>query len=110
MLDSNKLQKQLQQSIQDIIIPAIEQLELKRYPYKNQWSERNAKEISKLFDNLVSEPLAKVIADAIDCYIKNANVTGTIITTGSPTTQVARINPAGTPTMGGKIPNTFGIN
>ena len=38
------------------------------------------------------------------------NITGTIITAGSPSTQVAKISPAPTPITGGKIPNTLGIS
>jgi len=50
------------------------------------------------------------LAEAIDYYIKNADITGTIITVGNKFTQTAKINPPGTPVMGGKIPNTLGIN
>jgi hypothetical protein len=69
-----------------------------------------AKDIADTFDELVSESLADIIANAIDYYIKNMNITGTIITVGSPVTQTAVIAPAPTPITGGKIPNTFGIS
>lgn len=110
MLNADKLQKELQDSIHNIVVPAIERLELKRMPSSSKEGEELAKDIADTFDELVSESLSKIIANAIDCYIKNANITGMIITNGSPTTHVGNFVPAATPSMGGKIPNTLGIS
>jgi hypothetical protein len=54
--------------------------------------------------------LADNIANAIDYYIKNMAITGTIITVGSPVTQTAVITSMPTPVANGKVPNTLGIS
>lgn len=109
MLNADKLKNEIANGIKQIVIPAIETIELAQLP-PGKLSEDMAKNKAKMFDELVTNQLADVLANSIDYYIKNANITGTIITTGSPTTQVAKINPAPTPITGGKVPNTFGIN
>lgn len=110
MLDVDKLKNEIQTAIQNTVIPAIERIELKRMPTSSKDGDAMAKDIADTFDELVSESLADIIANAIDYYIKNMNITGTIITVGSPVTQTAVIAPAPTPITGGKIPNTFGIS
>ena len=110
MLDVDKLKDQIKTGIQNTVVPAIERMELKRQPRTSKKGNEQAKNIANAFDELVSESLADIIANAIDYYIKNMNITGTIITFGSPTTQTAKINPAATPIVGGKIPNTLGIS
>ena len=64
--------------------------------------------VTETLTEKVIDPLAKRLAAAIDYYVRNANVYGTIITTGSPVTQMAAIS-SPTPLTNGKIPNTFGI-
>ena len=76
---------------------------------ESELGKEKAKEFAETFDELVTEQLAKLIANAIDYYIKNISITGTIITTGSPVTQMAVIAPAPVPSTAGKIPNTLGI-
>jgi hypothetical protein len=49
------------------------------------------------------------MAQAIDYYTKNAQIFGTVITMGSPTTQTAMINSTPMPATNGSIPNTLGI-
>lgn len=110
MLDVDKLKNEILKGIQSTIIPAIERIELKRMPISSKDGDDMAKDIADTFNNLVSEAFAEIIANAIDYYVKNMNITGTIITNGSPTTHVAQITAAPTPITGGKIPNTLGIS
>ena len=54
MLNADKLQKELQDSIHNIVVPAIERLELKRMPSSSKEGEELAKDIADTFDELVS--------------------------------------------------------
>lgn len=110
MLNVDGLKDQIKQSIQEIIIPAIKEIELARQPNKSEIGEQQAEQIAQTFDELVSEPLADNLANAIDYYIKNMAITGTIITVGSPVTQTAVITSMPTPVANGKVPNTLGIS
>ena len=109
MLNVDGLKEQIMQTIKDVIIPAIKEIELARQPNKSEIGEQQAEQIANTFDELVTEPLAKLIASAIDYYIKNATITGTLITVGSPFTQLCVVAPAPTPMHAGKTPNTLGI-
>lgn len=110
MLDTDKLKSEIMDGIRNIIIPAIENIELLKTPQQSELTNKLAKDVAETFDELVTEPFADIIANAIDYYIKNMNITGTVITTGSPVTQTAVIVPASTPITGGKVPNTLGIS
>ena len=80
------------------------------FPEKSEYGEDLAKDMAETFDELTAEPLADLLANAIDYYVKNITITGTIITAGSPVTQTAQIVPSPTPVTAGKIPNTLGIS
>lgn len=110
MLNVNKLKSEIADGIRNTVIPAIERIELQKMPQTSDLGKKVAKEVAETFDDMVTDALADVIANAIDYYIKNANITGMVITAGGPTTQVANITPAPNPITGGKIPNTFGIS
>ena len=110
MLKVDILKNQIKSAIQSTVVPAIERIELKGQPTTSDLGNERAAESARIFDEMVSEALADIIANAIDSYIKNANITGTVITVGGPTTQTANIVAAPTPIVGGKIPNTFGIS
>lgn len=110
MLNVDGLKDQIKQSIQEIVIPAIKEIERARQPNKTKIGDAMAEQIANTFDELVSEPLADNIANAIDYYIKNMAITGTIITVGSPVTQTAVITSMPTPVANGKVPNTLGIS
>ena len=90
MLNVDGLKDNIKQMIQDIVIPAIKEIELARQPNKSDIGEKQAEQIAETFDELVSEPLADNLANAIDYYVKNIAITGTIITVGSPTTLLSR--------------------
>jgi len=110
MLKKDDLQKKLKEAFSGIIPQAIETCMKNNQKTKSKKGDKDAEEFAKSFDEIVSDQLATAISSAIDYYIKNADITGTIITNGGPTTQVAQISPPPTPIVGGKIPNTFGIN
>ena len=110
MLNVNDLKDQLKASFESIIPSAIETCKKNEQPFKTAEGYKLAEEFAKTFKELVCEDLADSIANAIDYYIKNATITGTIITTGSPFTHMATIMSAPMPVTAGKIPNTLGIN
>jgi hypothetical protein len=110
MLKVNDLQSQLETAIRNTVTPAVKQMVLQLMPEKTKAGDELSDRISQTFDDLVAESLSTLIAEAIDYYVKNASITGTIITTGSPVTQVANITSMPTPTLNGKIPNTLGIS
>lgn len=110
MLDVDKLKNELKDGISNIIVPAIEEITKLGYPQQGTQGDEMAKNVADTFDDLVSDALAEIIANAIDCYIKNIDITGTIITTGSPVTQTASIFSTQTPITNGKVPNTLGVS
>lgn len=110
MLKSEDLKSQLQKAFETYIPQAIERCKLEEYPSETNVGNDKAKKFANTFSELLSEPLANAISEAIDSYIKNASITGTIITTGSPVTQTSIITSMKTPIVNGKIPNTLGIS
>lgn len=109
MLDVNTLESQIKKSLSNIIPNAIKECKLAELPEYSEFGEEHAQQIADLFDELVSESLAKCIAGAIDYYIKNAQIYGTIITAGSPVTQSATIVSTNNPSLNGITPNTLGL-
>ncbi len=109
MLDKETLKDQLANGMSTIVRPAIEECFKRMWPSKSDIGDTVAEDFANNFDELVSEQLAEVFASAIDYYIKNSEIFGTVITVGSPTTQTARINSLNTPIINGVIPNTLGI-
>jgi hypothetical protein len=110
MLNADKLKDQIKQGIESIVIPAIEEMIKVSYPQQSSSGDERAKDMADTFNELVSEPLADIIANAIDSYIKNMAITGTLITSGSPTTHVCSISSMPTPVTNGKVPNTLGVS
>ena len=110
MLKPDDLKSQIAASIKNIIVPAIEQCMKSKAPEKSERGDTEAENFAKAFDEQVSEQFADALANAIDYYIKNADITGNLITNGSPTTHICTIAPPPTPVAGGKIPNTLGIS
>lgn len=110
MLKVNDLKKQIEIGLSGIYKPAFERVFNMLFPEKSEYGEDLAKDMAETFDELTAEPLADLLANAIDYYVKNITITGTIITAGSPVTQTAQIVPSPTPVTAGKIPNTLGIS
>lgn len=109
MLNVDSLKDQICMGIKNIIVPAIKETIRTGYPQESDIGNEISEEQSSVFDDLVSEQFADVLANAIDYYVKNMAIEGTIITNGGPTTQIARINANPIPKINGKLPNTLGI-
>ncbi len=110
MLDVGRLKRQIEAGIKNIVVPAIKEMELHRNPQTSDAGNNMANEISEMFDEVVTEALADVMANAIDYYVRHIAITGQIITTGSPTIQHAKISSLPMPIVNGVIPNTLGIS
>lgn len=110
MLKKSTLKKQLKSALTDIYKPAIEQCILAMFPSTSTAGDKKAKEIATMLDDLTADMFAERLANCIDYYVRNISITGTVITTGSPVTQTARIVQAPMPSVAGKIPNTLGIS
>jgi hypothetical protein len=108
MLVAKNLEDQIKSALKNIIPPAIEQCILASLPEESKLGNEKAKEFADTFDKLVSADLASLLASAIDYYVHNISIYGTIITVGSMVTQTAPIIPS-PPTTAGKVPNTLGI-
>lgn len=110
MLKVDDLRSQLKAAISNIVVPAIEQVLLSQMPVKSNLGEEKAKQAAETFDELVSDELATIFAQAIDYYIKSASITGSFETFGSPTHHHGQIISMPTPMLNGKTPNTLGIS
>lgn len=109
MLKVDDLKSQIQAALSNYLPVALEACLINAAGVESEATNKMAKAFRDSFDEMVSEPLAESLANAIDYYIKTASVYGTIITVGGQTTQTAVIGAAPSPAVGGKIPNTFGI-
>lgn len=113
MLNPAQLKEDLKDTFSQILTPAIEVCLRSTFSSMTDETEKTCSEFAERFDEMVSEPLAERMADIIDTYIKSMGIYGTIITTGSPVTQTALINPGGstnvTNPIAGKVPNILGV-
>lgn len=109
MLKPDVLKQNLLDLFNQTIPVAFEQAFLELMPEKTDAGSEAAKKFGETIDKLVSEQWAETMAQAIDYYVKNAQIFGTVITVGSPTTQTAMINSTPMPATNGAIPNTLGI-
>ena len=109
MLNPTDLGEYITNSIRTIVCPAIKQCILNSWPEKSDKGDEIAESFANEFDSLVSEELGNAIAQAIDYYIKQIELYGTVITTGTPTTQTAQINGMSVPMINGAVPNTLGV-
>lgn len=113
MLNNIQLKADLKNTFSQILPNAIEVCMRSTFTEMTDESQKLCSEFAERFDDMVSDALAERMADIIDQYVKSACIYGTIITTGSPVTQMAMINPGGTINVAnpvaGKIPNILGI-
>ena len=109
MLDKETLKENLANGLSTIVRPAIEECFKRMWPGKSNIGDSYAESFANNFDEMVSDQLADVFAAAIDYYVRNIEIFGTVLTVGSPTTQTAQINSMSTPILNGAIPNTLGI-
>lgn len=108
MLNVKELEKALTRSFEEVLPIAFEEAFKHVLPQCSDNGAKVAKDFGQTVSDLISEDLGVRIANAIDYYIKNADVYGKIITVGSPTTQMANIE-SPSPLTNGKVPNTLGI-
>lgn len=109
MLKKDTLQSQLLDIFKNTIPGAFEKAMLESYPGSSKKGKERAKKFGETMSEMLSEEWASGIAAAIDYYVKNAQIFGTVITVGSPTTQTAMINSTPVPSINGSVPNTLGI-
>lgn len=110
MLNLDALKTQIKNGLTEIYKPAVKQVILDLFVQRTEYGDELAEEISTTFDEITAEPFAELLSAAIDYYVRNISLSGTVITVGSPTTQTAYIAPASSPQIAGKIPNTLGIS
>lgn len=108
MLNVARLEQEITKAFQEVFPTALETAFRQTLPEKTNDGDEKSKEFAETFTKLIAEDMGKRLANAIDYYVKNANVYGTIITMGGPFTQTAIVNTP-SPITGGKVPNQLGI-
>lgn len=108
MLDYDQLQKSITKAFEEVFPGAFETALKVLMPETSSDGSTKFKKAAQTFTDLSAENLGTRIASAIDYYVKNIDVYGTVITVGSPTTQTAKIE-SPSPITNGKVPNTLGI-
>ena len=108
MLKKDKLEQEIKRAFDETFPGALEQAMLKIFPEQSKTGDNIAKKFGETVNDLISEPMAKRLAAAIDYYVRSADIYGTIVTVGSMVTQTAVVN-SPSPLTNGKVPNTLGI-
>lgn len=109
MLNPDTLEKQLYNAFSQYLPVAFEEAIKSVYPEDSEVGNDMAKDFGQTVSDLLSESLASSIAAAIDYYVKNISITGTINTVGTPAAQTAVIV-AATPLTAGVVPNTLKVS
>lgn len=108
MLNPQRLNMEIKQAFEEVLPPAFEVAVKQMLPATTTNGDETAKKFAETIKELICEDLAERISGAIDYYVKNANVYGTIITVGGPFSQTATVATP-TPLLGGSVPNMLGI-
>jgi hypothetical protein len=85
MLKPDELEKNLLYLFNATLPTAFEQAMLEMNPEKSERNDKAAKKFGETVRNLLAEEWAKTIAQAIDYYVKNADVHGQMMLVGIPT-------------------------
>lgn len=109
MLNKNELQKQIQSSLEKNFKKACARAVEKLMPIPTENGKKRTEDFAETFTKIIADNLSVSLAEAIDYYVKNIELHGTVITVGSPTTQTALINCTPNPTVNGTVPNTLKI-
>ena len=109
MLNKSELESQLKSSLHEHFKNACEQAVAKLMPVPTKNGDKRIQEFSECFTTIIEENISTCLAEAIDYYVKNIELHGTVITVGSPTTQTAKIDCTPNPTSNFAIPNCLGI-
>lgn len=108
MLNKEALKGELEIAFMNTIPNAVERAWLEALP-KSDEGDKLAKKFGETLSQYLAQNWAMYLSEAIDSYIKNIELYGEVMTTGSPTNQVAMINCIPTPSINGSLPNTLGI-
>lgn len=109
MLKPDTLKQKIQEAVESTFQPALEQAFTEILPCQTQQGIDYAKQFAETITTTIAEPFAEQLSSAIDYYVKNAEIFGTIITIGTPITQTAIVQSTSVPVSNGAIPNTLGI-
>lgn len=110
MLNPDTLKENIEAGIRDIVCKATTECFKRSYPVESDIGNTTAENFGNNFNDLCAGPLADILASAIDSYVRQMELHGTVITTGTPTTQTAQIVASATPIVNGTVPNTVGIH
>lgn len=108
MLSEDFLAKNLTKALKDYLCPVFETALLELMPGPSEDGNDKAKQFRECLEDNLCENLAIALASCIDTYIKNADIVGTVLTTGSPFTQQAQLIGPPQPTKG-LVPNGLKI-
>lgn len=108
MLDPLTLQQEIQGALRPFSV-AIEHSFSRLFPLQTERDKQVLNSIKAQFEQLTLVPVSMMLAQAIDSYIKNANVTGMILTKGGPHSQMAIVKSSPIGQGGGLIPNNLTI-
>jgi len=108
MLKVDELQKSLQVAFEEVLPSAFKEVMKAILPVKSEDGDDKVKAVEEMVKDLISKDLSTRIAEAIDYYIKNADIYGKIVTLGGPSMQMALIE-SPLPFTNGKVQNTLGI-
>lgn len=107
-LKVNDLQKALQTAFEEILPSAFAEMFKAMMPVQCDDAKDKEEALKDVIKTLIPKDLSIRIAEAIDYYIKNADIYGKLICVGSPSTHTCMIN-SPSPLTNGKVPNTLGI-
>ncbi len=109
MLNKTRLKNELKAAFDDIFPGAFEEAYLATMPTLTKEGKDIAKEFGERVNKLISDDLSTAMASAIDYYVRNISISGTLITQGTPVLHTCRIN-SPSPLVNGILINSLKIN
>jgi hypothetical protein len=109
MLSEQLLKANITQAVYKHTKNAAQRAMMSMQTEKSEAFEMAAENFAETFAVLLAEPLATEMASAIYSFVKNAEIYGTLITTGSPAMQTVVVNSTPVPVANGAVPQTLGI-
>ena len=108
-LNKSFLQQEFYEAFNELFPVAFTQALDETFAEKSELATNICENFGKTITELLANDLSIRMAEAIDTYVKNADINGTIITVGSPSTQTAKIKSPKVVTNG-FVPNTLRID
>ena len=108
MLNTDQLADTLYANFKVALAPALKDLFLYIAPQKSELADTMAQTAVEKMDEAF-KIMSQGMADSIATFVKQADVTGTVLTAGSPTTQTAKLFGGSQITKGG-VPNQLKIS